>query len=238
MAKCGGAERWFFRRQSLVTMASPLTPLSRLFTVVLAGVLAGLVLAVAALPGNLLLGVAAQAALGNYAALPDALRTPATPQRVVPLRQRRQDVDHHVLRREPHATWRWTEVAPVMRQAIVAAEDRASTTTAGSTCAAWLRALVANVTRAGRAGRLDADHAVRAQRAEDRPEPHGGGAGGGRPNRPRAQDPGDPVRHRAGAAARPSRRSSAATSTSPTSAPGRTGSPPRASATSPRRRPS
>ncbi len=52
-------------------MPSPRSPLSRLFTVLLAG----LVLAVAALPGNLLGGFAVRAAFGAYAELPDALRT-------------------------------------------------------------------------------------------------------------------------------------------------------------------
>lgn len=61
----------------LGSMAASRSPLSRLFTVLFAGVLAGLVLAVAALPGNLLLGLSARAALGSYAALPASLKTPA-----------------------------------------------------------------------------------------------------------------------------------------------------------------
>jgi hypothetical protein len=63
---------------TLGAMPLPRSPLSRLFTVLLAGLLAGLALAVAALPANLLLGWAARSALGSYEALPAALRTPAT----------------------------------------------------------------------------------------------------------------------------------------------------------------
>ncbi|GIJ27195.1 hypothetical protein Vqi01_23570 [Micromonospora qiuiae] len=121
------------------------TPLSRLFTVLLAGVLAGVVLAVAALPGNLLLGFAAKAALGEYAALPDALRTPATPQRSylyandgTTLITTFYDVNRSDVT--------LAEIAPVMRQAIVAAEDRRFYDHGGVDLRGMLRALVTNVT--------------------------------------------------------------------------------------------
>ncbi|MBQ1025846.1 transglycosylase domain-containing protein [Micromonospora sp. C95] len=125
-------------------MATP-TPLSRLFTVVLTGVLAGLVLAVAALPGNLLLGFAAKAALGNYAALPDALRTPATPQRSYLYANDGKTLitTFYDVNRTDVAL---AEIAPVMRQAIVAAEDRRFYDHGGVDLRGMLRAVVSNVT--------------------------------------------------------------------------------------------
>ncbi|MER7457433.1 transglycosylase domain-containing protein [Micromonospora sp. NPDC126480] len=120
------------------------TPLARLFTVLLAGVLAGLVLAVAALPGNLLLGFTARAAFGSYEALPDALRTPATPQRSYlyandgrTLLTTFYDVNRTDV---PLA-----DIAPVMREAIVAAEDRRFYDHGGVDLRGLARALVANV---------------------------------------------------------------------------------------------
>ncbi|WBB51657.1 transglycosylase domain-containing protein [Verrucosispora sp. WMMA2044] len=125
-------------------MATP-TPLSRLFTVVLTGVLAGLVLAVAALPGNLLLGFAAKAALGNYAALPEALRTPATPQRSYLYANDGKTLitTFYDVNRTDVAL---AEIAPVMRQAIVAAEDRRFYDHGGVDLRGMLRAVVSNVT--------------------------------------------------------------------------------------------
>ncbi|MGK5441541.1 transglycosylase domain-containing protein [Micromonospora sp. URMC 105] len=126
-------------------MPRPRSPLSRLFTVLLAGLLAGLVLAVAALPGNLLAGVAAKAALGAYGELPAALRTPATPQRSylyandgTTLLTTFYDVNRTDV---PLA-----EIAPVMRQAIVAAEDRRFYSHGGADLRGLARAVVANVT--------------------------------------------------------------------------------------------
>ncbi|WP_092382978.1 transglycosylase domain-containing protein [Micromonospora phaseoli] len=128
-------------------MATP-TPLSRLFTVVLAGVLAGLVLAVVALPGNLLLGLAAQSALGNYASLPDALRTPATPQRSYLYANDGKTLltTFYDINRTDVAL---AEIAPVMRQAIVAIEDRRFYDHGGVDLRGMLRALVTNVTEGG-----------------------------------------------------------------------------------------
>ncbi|WP_341721314.1 transglycosylase domain-containing protein [Micromonospora sp. FIMYZ51] len=125
-------------------MATP-TPLSRLFTVLLAGVLAGLVLAVAALPGNLLLGLTAQAALREYAALPDALRTPTTPQRSYLYANDGKTLitTFFDVNRTDVAL---AEIAPVMRQAIVAAEDRRFYDHGGVDLRGMLRAVVTNVT--------------------------------------------------------------------------------------------
>ncbi len=128
----------------LVTMATP-TPLSRLFTVLLTGVLAGLVLAVAVLPVNLVFGFAARAALGNYAALPDALRTPATPQRSYLYANDGKTLIttfYDVNRTDVTLA----EIAPVMRQAIVAAEDRRFYDHGGVDLRGMFRALVSNVT--------------------------------------------------------------------------------------------
>ncbi|MEU6073534.1 transglycosylase domain-containing protein [Micromonospora sp. NPDC047074] len=125
-------------------MAPPRSPLSRLFTVLLAGVLAGLVLAVAALPGNLLLGFAAKAAVGSYAALPEALRTPVTPQRSYLYANDGKTLIttfHDVNRTDVPLD----EIAPVMRQAIVAAEDRRFYDHGGADLRGLLRAVVSNV---------------------------------------------------------------------------------------------
>ncbi|WP_320069648.1 transglycosylase domain-containing protein [Micromonospora sp. RTGN7] len=129
-------------------MPLPRSPLSRLFTVLLAGLLAGLTLAVAALPANLLLGYAAKSAVGSYATLPEALRTPVTPQRSylyandgTTLITTFYDVNRTDV---PLA-----EIAPVMRQAIVAAEDRRFYSHGGTDLRGLARALVANVTGGG-----------------------------------------------------------------------------------------
>ncbi|MET8118595.1 transglycosylase domain-containing protein [Micromonospora sp. NPDC005189] len=96
--------------------------LDKLLTVVIAGVLAGLVLAVAALPVALVFGIGFSALSTPYSELPNTLRAPPTAQRsnlyandgttlITSFYQEdRTDVPLH-------------EVAPVMRQAIVAAED-------------------------------------------------------------------------------------------------------------------
>lgn len=132
----------------LGSMAAPRSPLSRLFTVLLAGVLAGLVLAVAALPGNLLLGLTARSALGSYAALPAALKTPATPQRSYLYANDGKTLIttfYDVNRTDVPLS----EIAPVMRQAIVAAEDRRFYDHGGADLRGLARALVANVKGGG-----------------------------------------------------------------------------------------
>ncbi|MEO3773434.1 transglycosylase domain-containing protein [Micromonospora sp. B9E7] len=129
-------------------MAASRSPLSRLFTVLLAGVLAGLVLAVAALPGNLLLGLSARAALGSYAALPASLKTPATPQRSYLYANDGKTLIttfYDVNRTDVPLA----DIAPVMRQAIVAAEDRRFYDHGGADLRGLTRALVANVKGGG-----------------------------------------------------------------------------------------
>ena len=132
----------------LASMPSPRSPLSRLFTVLLAGLLAGLVLAVAALPGGLLGGFAARAALGAYADLPDALRTPVQPQRSYLYANDGKTLIttfYDVNRTDVSLD----EVAPVMRQAIIAAEDRRFYSHGGADLRGIARALVANVKGGG-----------------------------------------------------------------------------------------
>ncbi|MER7891229.1 transglycosylase domain-containing protein [Micromonospora sp. NPDC094482] len=129
-------------------MAPPRPPLTRLFTVLLAGLLAGLALAVAALPGNLLLGVVTKSALGSYAALPAALKTPATPQRSYLYANDGKTLitTFYDVNRTDVAL---SEIAPVMRQAIVAAEDRRFYSHGGADLRGLARALVANVKGGG-----------------------------------------------------------------------------------------
>ncbi|EEP70691.1 glycosyl transferase family 51 [Micromonospora sp. ATCC 39149] len=132
----------------LGVMPPPRSPLSRLFTVLLAGLLAGLALAAAALPANLLFGYAAQAAVGSYAALPEALRTPATPQRSYLYANDGKTLIttfYDVNRTDVPLA----EIAPVMRAAIVAAEDRRFYSHGGTDLRGIARALVANVTGGG-----------------------------------------------------------------------------------------
>ncbi|MDM4781543.1 MULTISPECIES: transglycosylase domain-containing protein [unclassified Micromonospora] len=129
-------------------MPSPRSPLSRLFTVLLAGLLAGLVLALAALPGGLLGGFAARAALGAYADLPDALRTPVQPQRSYLYANDGKTLIttfYDVNRTDVSLD----EIAPVMRQAIIAAEDRRFYSHGGADLRGIARALVANVSGGG-----------------------------------------------------------------------------------------
>lgn len=129
-------------------MPSPRSPLSRLFTVLLAGALAGLVLAVAALPGGLLGGQVAKAALGAYAELPDALRTPAQPQRSYLYANDGKTLIttfYDVNRTDVPLA----EIAPVMRQAIVSAEDRRFYSHGGADLRGIARALVANLRGGG-----------------------------------------------------------------------------------------
>ncbi len=132
----------------LASMPSPRSPLSRLFTVLLAGLLAGLVLALAALPGGLLGGFAARAALGAYADLPDALRTPVQPQRSYLYANDGKTLIttfYDVNRTDVSLD----EIAPVMRQAIIAAEDRRFYSHGGADLRGIARALVANVKGGG-----------------------------------------------------------------------------------------
>ncbi|KAB1940781.1 penicillin-binding protein [Micromonospora sp. ALFpr18c] len=96
--------------------------LDKLLTVVIAGVLAGLALAAAALPAALVFGIGFSALSTPYSELPNTLRTPPTAQR-----SNLYANDGTTLITSFYQEDRWDvplrEVAPVMRQAIVAAED-------------------------------------------------------------------------------------------------------------------
>ncbi|PZW01773.1 Membrane carboxypeptidase (penicillin-binding protein) [Micromonospora phaseoli] len=96
--------------------------LPKIFTVLLAGVLAGLALAAAALPAALVFGIGFSALAAPYAELPNTLRTPPTAQR-----SNLYANDGTTLitsfYQEDRVDVPLREVAPVMRQAIVAAED-------------------------------------------------------------------------------------------------------------------
>ncbi|NES15628.1 MULTISPECIES: transglycosylase domain-containing protein [Micromonospora] len=95
--------------------------LDKLFTVLLAGVLAGLALAAAALPAALVFGLGFKN-LMPYTALPESLRTPQPAQRsnLYANDGRTLITSFYV---EDRVDVPVAEVAPVMRQAIVAAED-------------------------------------------------------------------------------------------------------------------
>ncbi|MGC1214702.1 MAG: transglycosylase domain-containing protein [Micromonospora sp.] len=95
--------------------------LDKVFTVLLAGVLAGLTLAAAALPLALVFGLGFTA-LAPYADLPDSLRKPQPAQRSnLYANDGRTLITSFYL--EDRVDVPLSEVAPVMRQAIVAAED-------------------------------------------------------------------------------------------------------------------
>ncbi|MGN9813606.1 transglycosylase domain-containing protein [Micromonospora sp. BQ11] len=96
--------------------------LHKLMTVLMAGVLAGLVLAAAALPAALVFGIGFAALAAPYSELPNSLRTPPTAQR-----SNLYANDGATLitsfYQEDRVDVPLAEVAPVMRQAIIAAED-------------------------------------------------------------------------------------------------------------------
>ncbi|PZG21072.1 glycosyl transferase [Micromonospora craterilacus] len=96
--------------------------LPKVFTVLLSGALAGLVLATAALPAALVFGIGFASLSGPYAELPSTLRTPPTAQR-----SNLYANDGTTLitsfYQEDRVDVPLDDVAPVMRQAIIAAED-------------------------------------------------------------------------------------------------------------------
>ncbi|BCJ60530.1 transglycosylase domain-containing protein [Micromonospora endophytica] len=96
--------------------------LPKVFTVLLAGTLAGLALAVAALPAALVYGVGLSALATPYAELPNTLRTPPTAQRTN-LYANDGTTLITSFYQEDRVDVPLREVAPVMRQAIIAAED-------------------------------------------------------------------------------------------------------------------
>ena len=206
--------------------------LDKLLTVVIAGVLAGLVLAAAALPAALVFGIGFSALSTPYSELPNTLRTPPTAQRsnlyandgttlITSFYQEdRVDVPLH-------------EVAPVMRQAIVAAEDVRFYQHSGVDLRGVVRAFTVNKrdgrTRQG-ASTLTMQYVrnvlsndPRLTEAQRAPPPKSPPSASSRRCGTRSRWSGSSTR----------RRSSPATSTSPTSAPGRTASRRPASGTSP-----
>ncbi|TCB95711.1 penicillin-binding protein [Micromonospora zingiberis] len=96
--------------------------LPKVFTVLLAGTLAGLALAVAALPAALVYGIGFSALSAPYADLPNTLRTPPTAQRSN-LYAKDGTTLITSFYQEDRVDVPLDEVAPVMRQAIIAAED-------------------------------------------------------------------------------------------------------------------
>jgi membrane peptidoglycan carboxypeptidase len=117
--------------------------LDRLVTVVLCGVLAGLFLAAAAFPGNLLAGLGVRAASDLWGELPQELRTPTPAQRTTVYANDGRTLItsfYDVNRRDVPLA----EIAPAMRQAIVAAEDRRFYSHGGVDLRGLARALVSN----------------------------------------------------------------------------------------------
>ena len=175
--------------------------LSQLWTLFLAGVLSGTILAAAALPAYVLLAVGLKSAGAQYEDLPQDLRTPPTAQRSYLYANDGRTLITSFYD-ENRTDVPLAEVALVMRQATVAAEDARFYEHGGVDVRGVLRAFVANkVGGGGTAGRLDADHAVRPQRAQERPRPDRGAARRGDRHHAGPQAPGDAVRAGAGAAA-------------------------------------
>ncbi|SCL66598.1 Membrane carboxypeptidase (penicillin-binding protein) [Micromonospora citrea] len=117
--------------------------LDKLFTVLIAGVLAGLALAVAALPAALVFGIGFTALAAPYSELPNTLRTPPTAQR-----SNLYANDGTTLitsfYQEDRVDVPLAEVAPVMRHAIIAAEDARFHEHSGVDLRGVVRAFTAN----------------------------------------------------------------------------------------------
>ncbi|QOC90568.1 transglycosylase domain-containing protein [Micromonospora craniellae] len=96
--------------------------LPKVFTVLLAGTLAGLALAVTALPAALVFGIGFSTMSAPYSELPHTLRTPPTAQRSN-LYAKDGTTLITSFYQEDRMDVPLDEVAPVMRQAIIAAED-------------------------------------------------------------------------------------------------------------------
>jgi membrane peptidoglycan carboxypeptidase len=125
--------------------------LHTLFTVVIAGTLAGLVLAAAALPLALVLGLGFSTLAAPYSELPKHLVTPPTAQR-----SELYAADGTTLitsfYEENRVEVPLTEVAPVMRQALLAAEDTRFYEHSGVDLRGIVRAFTANQGGAVRQG--------------------------------------------------------------------------------------
>ncbi|MGC4803463.1 transglycosylase domain-containing protein [Micromonospora sp. DT233] len=117
--------------------------LDKLVTILLAGVLAGLALAVAALPAALVFGIGVRGLTGPWSGLPESLRTPPTAQRSTLYANDGTTLitSFYV---EDRVDVPLAEVAPAMRQAIVAAEDVRFYRHRGVDARGVLRALTAN----------------------------------------------------------------------------------------------
>ncbi|WP_431932707.1 transglycosylase domain-containing protein [Micromonospora sp. RP3T] len=124
--------------------------LDKLFTVLLAGVLAGLALAAAALPAALVFGLGVKN-LMPYTELPEALRAPQPAQRAnLYANDGRTLITSFYV--EDRVDVPVGDVAPVMRDAIVAAEDVRFYEHHGVDVRGVLRALTANRTEGTRQG--------------------------------------------------------------------------------------
>lgn len=117
--------------------------LRKVRTLLLIGVLAGAVVAAATLPGTALVGLALKAASGAYDDLPDDLRIPPTAQRSYLYASDGKTLITSFYE-ENRTDVPLADVAPVMRHAIVAAEDNRFYQHHGVDARGVLRAFVAN----------------------------------------------------------------------------------------------
>ncbi|TDB72809.1 transglycosylase domain-containing protein [Micromonospora sp. KC721] len=117
--------------------------LDKVFTVLIAGVLAGLALAVAALPAALVFGIGFGALATPYAELPESLRKPPTVERSSLYANDGRTLIT-TFYTEDRVEVPLDRIAPVMRQAIVAAEDARFYQHRGVDLRGVLRALTAN----------------------------------------------------------------------------------------------
>ncbi|MFC0530895.1 transglycosylase domain-containing protein [Phytohabitans kaempferiae] len=112
-------------------------------TLVFSGLLAGVVLAVVAFPGNAVFALAAKGASDAYLSLPSDLRMPQTAQRTY-LYARDGKTLIATLYDVNREDVRLHQIAPAMRQAIVAAEDARFYEHGGVDARSVMRAIVAN----------------------------------------------------------------------------------------------
>ena len=130
-------------------------------SLLICGLLAGVVVAAAAFPAVAMSGLAAKAGAETFGALPTELTVARAPQISYLLRLRRQDAARDDVRREPART----SSSRTSRRSCRRRSSRPRTTTSTSTTASTSTASPArsSTTRPGPtpAGRLDADHAVR-----------------------------------------------------------------------------
>jgi membrane peptidoglycan carboxypeptidase len=113
------------------------------FSMLVCGLAAGVVVAIAALPGSLLVGLAAKSAADAFQALPAELRTP-TPAQTTYVYASDAKTLITTFYDENRRDVTLDQIAPVMQQAIVAAEDVRFYQHGGTDPKAVLRALVSN----------------------------------------------------------------------------------------------